>query len=635
VTKIEKKMKENLIDHHWQEFLVNPLNVVDRLFNQMNGESSVDEFHNFIQEQLKSLIKSDSSRLDEIPYLNNRQTNYDNIRNRSLVRYRCMVQDMFNPEIFAAVLNSSTGKKINLYTDSVNLDEKYVISSNKNQIADRFIYYMISIPGVNEWVRDEWDKEGNIENISQQLKVDQQLNQQQFSNQQVNSETDQSQSKRHLDDEPSSSKKKKVDEDQTTNQTSNKSKDYCTPIKSEANLNKPVIVKVYDTKDLNVKLNDIVEIIGVIEFPTNENYDTKVTSDEKIKSKDHPEISSMLNNLDLDHEDYAYSELPRIHALQVKRLDSINPFVQFNSSNCCEKSSTYTKLVSLFEKIFFGDKLTTQYFICWLVSRVYKIQDSLPIGNFPINISNLNKIPNDEHNVYIKRFYEVLESLCTHSMNFPVTIAELNNRIMNPYKDRDNVKLQSGLLQLPTNFSLVLDETSLQPGSLKEMGIKNLSVLKELIAWQSIEYDHLFYTQRINTDINVLVFSEGKSLFDVNCEIKLKPVESYTNIDEQFNLINLCLDDKLKNDFRNYLNYVRTLNCDIPNDLQKKIQDDFVQMRKDSSAKTGPKICSDDLHRFLAISRLLAMSEGSNKLSDEHWEKAKKMELERRNRSAY
>ena len=112
----------------------------------------------------------------------------------------------------------------------------------------------------------------------------------------------------------------------------------------------------------------------------------------------------------------------------------------------------------------------------------------------------------------------------------------------------------------------------------------------------------------------------------------LQPVEFCTNIDEQFNLISLCLNDSLTDEFRSYLNYVRTINCEIPAELQKKIQDDFVQMRKDSSSRAGPKICSDDLHRFLALSRLLAISEGSLTLSDAHWERAKSMELERRER---
>lgn len=106
----------------------------------------------------------------------------------------------------------------------------------------------------------------------------------------------------------------------------------------------------------------------------------------------------------------------------------------------------------------------------------------------------------------------------------------------------------------------------------------------------------------------------------------------YTNIDEQFNLINFYLNESLKSDLRNYIDYVRTLNCDIPSDLQTKIQDDFVQMRKDSFNKPTDKICADDLHQFLALSRLLAMSEGSTTLSDQHWEKAKSMELTRRKR---
>ena len=522
-------MKENLVENHWNQFLINPLNVIDRLYNQMSGECTIGEFHNLIKDQLADLLKSNSSRLEEIPFLNNRNTSYNQIKNKSLVRYRCMIQDMFNPEIYAAILNSQTsGKKINLYTDSVYLDEKYFINPNKNTIMDRFIYYMISIPGVNEWVKLSWDREGKIENLTnQQPSLEQQ-------EQQLNS----SHSKRSLDDELQSDemaveqqnsliKKKKMNDSkeakphQADPQTSKK-KDYCTPIKCEEELNKPVIVKVYDTKELDLKLNELVEIIGIIEFPNFENQNS-------IQKDNYPEISSMLNSLDLDiqdHEDYVYAEIPRVHALNLTQLTSINPFSRLNSIpnsiSCKENGSTYAKLINLFEKAFFGDCLTTQYFVCWLVARVYKIQDSLPIGNFPINISNLNKIPNGEQSVFIQKFYSILASLCTHSMNLPITIHELNNRILNPFKDRENTKLQTGLLQLPTNFSLVLDETSLQPGNLKEMGIKNLSILKELINWQSIEYDHVFYTQKINSDINVLVLSEGKSLFDVSCEIKLK-----------------------------------------------------------------------------------------------------------------
>lgn len=521
-------MKENLIENHWDQFLIDPLAVVDRLYNQMNGESSVEEFHCLIKEQLASLLEANPSYLQQIPYLNNRNTNYDNLKNKSLVRYRCMIQDMFNPEIYAAILNSQSGKKINLYTDSVYLDEKYFVNPGKNTIMDRFIYYMISIPGVNQWVRDAWDREGRTENVSQPTLGDCSHN---------------SSFKRSLDEElaeqneemadeegaQSSNKKKKVSQEAGSNAQNaepnvcSKKKDYCTPIKSEEELNRPVIVKVYDTKELDVKLNDLVEVVGIIEFPNfeNRNHHGRRSSGAK-DDQSCPEIASMLGDLDLDHEDYTYSELPRIHALNIRQLTSINPYNEFNAQNCREKSSSYGKLINLFEKMFFGDKLTTQYFVCWLVSRVYKVQDSLPIGNFPINISNLNAIPNEEHAAFIQRFYAVLEGLCTHSLKLPVTISELNNRILNPYKDKDNTKLQSGLLQLPSNFSLVLDETALMPGNLKEMGLKNLTTIKGMIAWQSIEYDHLFYTQRINSDINVLVFSEGKSLFDVSCEVRLK-----------------------------------------------------------------------------------------------------------------
>lgn len=415
-----------------------------------------------------------------------------------------------------------------MYTDSVYFDDKYFVNPTKNTIMDRYVYYMISIPGVNEWVKEKWDQEGKIENISYQP------TEQQQSSEQVDLK------KRNLDDEEmnqtdkdnqmetseysslnSSIKKKKLDnikDDKKADSTVfSKKKNYCTPIAEEENINKPVIVKIYDQKEQELKLNDLIELIGIIEFPNFENRIAQPDSSDKF-----PEISSMLDNLDLDHEDYVYSELPRVHALNFKQLNTIIPSNRLDSTNCTEGNPTFKTFFSLFEKIFFGDKLATEYFICWLVSRVYKIQDSLPIGNFPLNISNLNSIPNSEHSLYVEKLYSVIESICTHSLNLPITIDELNNRILNPFKEKNNNKLQSGLLQLPTSFNLLLNETALQPGKLKEKGMKNLGIFKDMISWQSIEYDHLFYTQRINSDINVLVLSEGKSLLEVNCVVKLK-----------------------------------------------------------------------------------------------------------------
>jgi hypothetical protein len=83
-------------------------------------------------------------------------------------------------------------------------------------------------------------------------------------------------------------------------------------------------------------------------------------------------------------------------------------------------------------------------------------------------------------------------------------------------KDYDANRLVSGVLQLSTQTHLVLDETCLEAGQLDSNGVHNVAALGTLISRQKVDYDFQFYKLEFQTDVPVLVLSEGKSLLPVS-----------------------------------------------------------------------------------------------------------------------
>jgi hypothetical protein len=55
----------------------------------------------------------------------------------------------------------------------------------------------------------------------------------------------------------------------------------------------------------------------------------------------------------------------------------------------------------------------------------------------------------------------------------------------------------------------------LEPGQLDTKGVHNVAALGTLISQQKLDYDFQFYKLEFQTNIPVLVLSEGKSLLPV------------------------------------------------------------------------------------------------------------------------
>ena len=61
----------------------------------------------------------------------------------------------------------------------------------------------------------------------------------------------------------------------------------------------------------------------------------------------------------------------------------------------------------------------------------------------------------------------------------------------------------------------MLDETKMEQGRLDATGVNNISALGHLIKTQRVEYDFKYYKMEFDSDVSVLILSEGKSLLPV------------------------------------------------------------------------------------------------------------------------
>ena len=118
-------------------------------------------------------------------------------------------------------------------------------------------------------------------------------------------------------------------------------------------------------------------------------------------------------------------------------------------------------------------------------------KDVTVLGKFTLNIFNIpitvatplsndtgSKIEDVENlNSFSNIFYKYFKEFLTMSHLFKMSVDSLNKANLIPNKDYNTDKLMSGMLQLPDKFQLVVDETILNAGELKQKGRFNLFAL--------------------------------------------------------------------------------------------------------------------------------------------------------------
>ena len=182
-----------------------------------------------------------------------------------------------------------------------------------------------------------------------------------------------------------------------------------------------------------------------------------------------------------------------------------------------------------------------------------------------------------------------------------------------------------------------------------------------MISWQKVEYNFNYHHIEFSSDVPVLVLSDGRSMLPNDFQIMLRPSQAPgpTEIDESISAVSSMLNIELLNKIRAYLTTLKHLTYQLNEDIQKAVQEDFVQERRmrsapqnnetheshaengqdNNSASAGNRervgMSTDDLHDHLVLARLLGLSRGETTLTRDMWEETKRMERARKERVAH
>lgn len=124
---------------------------------------------------------------------------------------------------------------------------------------------------------------------------------------------------------------------------------------------------------------------------------------------------------------------------------------------------------------------------------------SLTVSNFPLPPSNPTSVPSVIH---------VLSHILPTLSMLPLSLAVLNTTPFAPESKDEN--LFSGWLQLPKGSVCVVTEGGVTEGVVSEHGLGNLRIMQDVINTQTLEYTFPYSRFVFDTDIGVLILSQGR-----------------------------------------------------------------------------------------------------------------------------
>ncbi|KAF6018668.1 MCMBP [Bugula neritina] len=592
-----------------RDWIGEPLYFVSSYLDQFSADQYREKTLNFFTKNITSTEESKQW----IPSFNS--TPLDNIKCNSLVRFRCMVQDMFGPELYYDVFdteNTATGERKLLtgrYQDVTSENENLNILHNSpvTKMSERHVFYCVPIPGETEWVKQGHQAMCMAPDVSCSSAPSQGF-------------------KRSLEDDVGEEMELQATDDSSKRSRSAPATEGSSVVTSQVQMNFPLpgetgpaaLVKMYDDVGDKMKINDVIEVYGVISL------------DPSLVPV-HTEDSEMLSAEEHKAHNPPPSLVPRIHAIYVNKIQTSNPLLPASIDNSSQELAAIKteaceireNLLGLLEHALHGDKLCAEYMLLHLLSSVYMRRDTIAVGKFSLNITGVNA----NEQLLVNSLVELIQQFVATSYYLPMSLDNLNKLKFTPVKDYDSDRLVSGVLQLPNRCHLILDETVMQPGQLDVAGVKNLEALGNLVRWQKVKYDFKYSNPEFETDVPVICLSEGKSLLNFDSTVPLQ-IENSLNLKSRLEAIKTYLSPALLDKIRIYLTLIPRLNYEISEEMTQMAQEDFVKTRQANKDAMTP----EDFQSLLVVSRLLSLSCGLSNLSADVWAKAKVLEECRKSR---
>ncbi|KAK9124699.1 hypothetical protein Sjap_014301 [Stephania japonica] len=538
----------------------------------------------------------DQGALTQVPILDHQSIRW--IQPNSLVRFRGMVQDMLGNEFYVGAFKDGSTWRTNKFADVASFP---MGSSSENRIWERRLLHCVPVPGQSSWTMQS-SSESVISRSKKWMS--------QHREKRVREDDAESCSmapSNEMQDSPPGCKKMReghchsllLHEAVAEVSSSKSSIEFDTDSNCFS-----CLVKVYDTMESDVKLNDVFEFIGVFTY----NPELMIQMDDEVPQ-------------DLYEESLVHlppNKVPRLHCFIQQKL-AVHDFIL--NSPVTEPIPHVIRgaregLLDHLRSVLGNDCVAAQCVLLHLLSRVHGRVDSVALGKLSLNLTGFNR---ESISVFGNQLRSAIQSLLPFTQSFPLTVEYLNSASLAPRKDYKTNRLVTGALQMAEGTHLTIDETQLDSGILNSTGISNARLLKNLLECQKVEYDFEYYKMEMPADVQLLILSDGKSnILPADLVLPIQPsvVRPSTNI----------APEALQT-WRWYLSSVRTLSHDIDPEMQKVLEDDLVAARQEDRS-----LGSQDFSRLLTMARLISTSFGETRLTFDHWQMAKELERLRKER---
>lgn len=340
------------------------------------------------------------------------------------------------------------------------------------------------------------------------------------------------------------------------------------------------LIKMYGLEQAEqIKTTDVIDVVGLLDTGTLPNADWQWTENDQVE----------------------VPILPCIHALYVDRqpawglVEKLHAKSALHTSPFSDHAEMRQALLSYLASALGGDRLAAEYVLLALLAKVHIRRAGITAGSLSVNLIGM-----DEHALDAV-LHEIVPAVVTQSLQ----LEHLNDPQQALFVRSTDHGIQAGRLQLPPGTCVLVDETSMGEGELKDHGVRNIKALVSVLQQRTLPYVFPYSELDMDTDLNMLVLSAGKSFLPVDVHV---PVQR-TDAIQQPNVA----QDRL-HAWRTFLARTRHVQLDIPDAVSEHIQNDFVERRKVSRS-----FSQDDLQRCLSTARLLALSHGHSALTPDVW----------------
>ncbi|KAJ1925929.1 hypothetical protein IWQ60_004244 [Tieghemiomyces parasiticus] len=304
-----------------------------------------------------------------------------------------------------------------------------------------------------------------------------------------------------------------------------------------------------------------------------------------------------------------------------------------------------------------GDTLAAEFFLLSTLASVNRVHN-MAVGRFVLNLCNIPSLHDptsgataatpatvNNHTVPsvstpLRAFAAAVTATLPFTYYLPLDLDFLNRTAFVPHNESgsgdDGIGLTTGRLQLVTGTHLLVDETAMGNGQLRDRGIINIQALAQILTDLKIEYRYPYQAIEFETNLRAVILSDGKSFLPADCLVPLEAAAAEA-IKQEGIPVAVGDDEERAEAVRRYVASCQAIEYTIPPHMAEKIQAAYVEERKESALHSGtkePLVNQLDLSYKLTLAKLITLSYGLAELTDEVWARTCTLDDQRKERVA-